>query len=60
MAEVKRGDLSPLIGKTVASATYNENPNGYPYVRLDFTDGFAILITEEGQAGDINVSIEGG
>jgi hypothetical protein len=48
----------PLEGFVVKAAWYDKTDSGYPYVRIEFTNGEVLTAEEIGQVGDINVSID--
>jgi hypothetical protein len=49
-------DFPEITGKTVASAHFDKDESGYPFVKITFTDGYTFIVSEVGQCGDICVS----
>lgn len=41
----------PVLGKTVVGCVYTQDDKGYDVIYISFSDGYGLLIREEGQAG---------
>lgn len=51
--------IHEIIDKTVVMAVHGIDHAGYPYVTIKFDDGTVLFIRETGQAGDIEVAVNG-
>jgi hypothetical protein len=44
-------------GKVVSRAFFDRDSSGYDFVQIEFTDGSAVMVKEEGQAGYISYHV---
>ena len=56
--ERERKEFPKLVDYVVNYAVYDLNDKGYDVLRIEFTNGKALVVTEEGQAGWFSCKVE--